>query len=238
MIVTADDLGLSAAVNGAIVEAFERGLITHASLMANMPSFDEACELIHERGLAGRIGVHLVLTAGVPLSEPLRRCRRFCDQDGDFFYWRGLDRMVHLSAYEQSLVMDEMREQALRARAAGLPVVHLDSHHHVHVKHALGPLARRLARELAIGRVRLAHNCGAAMSRSNRLYKHWYNQRLRRDGLAGSRWLGGIDDYRRMRDRLPAGELDRFEVVAHPTWHEGVLVDADTPGIALEERVP
>ena len=69
MIVIADDFGLSEEVNAAIVEAFDRGLLTGASIIANMPAFEEACELAAEHGFQDRVGTHLNLTEGTPLTE-------------------------------------------------------------------------------------------------------------------------------------------------------------------------
>jgi hypothetical protein len=47
IIVGADDFRVSAEVNRAIVEAFENNVTSSTTLMANMPGFDEACELAH-----------------------------------------------------------------------------------------------------------------------------------------------------------------------------------------------
>jgi hypothetical protein len=38
--------------------------------MANMPGFDEASELAHRHRLVSKIGLHLNLTSGYPLSSP------------------------------------------------------------------------------------------------------------------------------------------------------------------------
>ena len=46
-IITADDFGVSSVVNRAIEDCLRKGLCSHASLMANMPGFEEACELSH-----------------------------------------------------------------------------------------------------------------------------------------------------------------------------------------------
>src|SRR5712672_1191198 len=84
IIVNADDFGMSAEVNRAIVEAFENNVISSTTLMANMPGFDEACELAHRHRLVSKIGLHLNLTSGYPLSSPIRRCARLCDTNGMF----------------------------------------------------------------------------------------------------------------------------------------------------------
>ena len=46
IIVNADDLGADSEVNQAIIESFERGLISSASIIPTMPGFDEACDLV------------------------------------------------------------------------------------------------------------------------------------------------------------------------------------------------
>ena len=77
IIINADDFGMSAEANKAIVEAFEKNVISSTTLMANMSGFNEACELAHRHRLLGKIGVHLNLTSGYPLSEPIRKCCAF-----------------------------------------------------------------------------------------------------------------------------------------------------------------
>src|SRR5690606_12544549 len=72
VIINADDFGLSSDENRTIIVAFQQGLISSATLMANMPAFEEACSLAREYGLQGRIGLHFNLTYGKPLSTALR----------------------------------------------------------------------------------------------------------------------------------------------------------------------
>ena len=45
VIVNADDFGLSACENAVILGAFQAGLISSATAMANMPAFETACLL-------------------------------------------------------------------------------------------------------------------------------------------------------------------------------------------------
>ena len=60
IIVNADDFGMSAETNRAIVGAFENNVISSTTLMTNMRGFDEACELAHRHRLLGMIGLHLI----------------------------------------------------------------------------------------------------------------------------------------------------------------------------------
>jgi len=82
IVVNADDFGASRQTNEAILQAFEKGLISSATIMANMPAFEEACQLVHQHHLQRRIGLHLNLTSGKPLTAGIADYPRFCDAGG------------------------------------------------------------------------------------------------------------------------------------------------------------
>lgn len=226
MIVNADDFGLDEAVNRGIVLAFQRGLVSSTTLMANQPGFDHAVELAHAHGLERHVGVHLNLTTGRPLTEPIRSVKRFCDADGSFHAWRASSRAWWLRASERRALVQELRAQVERVRAARLPVTHVDSHHHVHNEWGVGGCVVAVARQLRVPRIRIARNCGPGVGRASRLYKSVFNRRLRRHGLAGSRWFGDVDDWVYLRERQHEATIDDFELMTHPALDErGVLVD-------------
>jgi len=67
MIINADDFGLCEGVNKAVAEAHNNGVLTSATIMANMPGLDEAVEIAKSTPRLG-VGVHLNLTEGPSLS--------------------------------------------------------------------------------------------------------------------------------------------------------------------------
>lgn len=236
MIRNADDFGYRAEVNRAIVDAMEAGLVTNTSLMANQEGFEEACGLAQERGFADRVGVHLVLTRGEPLTEAIRHCGLFCDGEGRFFKWRASSRVFRLGSGERDAVARELRAQVGRCRAAGFSVSHLDSHHHVHNEWAVGAVVLALARELGIPRVRIARNCGRGVGVVNGVYKRLFNARLRRAGLAGTSYFGDVEDWLYLKaGGADDGALADFELMTHPALQEGRLVDAELGGQPLEQ---
>lgn len=228
VIVNADDFGLDERVNRGIVLAFERGLVSSTTVMANQLGFDEAVELAHERRLEDHVGVHLVLTQGEPLTEPIRRLERFCDPGGSFRVWPSEGRAWHLSAVERDAVLAELRAQVLRVRGAGLPVTHLDSHHHVHNVWAVGGCVIAVARAEGVPRVRIARNCGSGIGFASGLYKRLFNRRVARNGLAATMWFGEVEHWLHLRaSGAEAASLDDFEVMTHPVLEDdGRLVDA------------
>jgi len=209
IVVTADDFGMSGRINRAIVLAFERGTVSRASIMANMPGFAEACVLADRHGLHGRIGVHLNLSEGTPLTHAIRGQGRFCGASGRFI---GRRTMMWLSRAEQDAVEAELDQQIAVVRSRGIEPTHLDSHHHFHTEWAIGTLVIRVARRHGIAAVRPGRNGGATSGVLRMLYKRAYNHRLGRAGVAGTEYYGGVPDV--LRAAPATGGT--YEVNVHP----------------------
>ncbi len=68
LIVNGDDFGLTHGCNLALIDCYQKGLMTSTSLMTNMPFAQEAARLAKENpGLS--VGIHFCVTAGKPLSK-------------------------------------------------------------------------------------------------------------------------------------------------------------------------
>ena len=155
-IVNADDMGMSGEINRAIAIAFRDGCVTSASLMMNAPFAEEAA--LFARGNPGlKIGVHLVLTEGKPLSGASRL--PLLASSGKLVH--GFARLLWLSlAHRRSFseqAETEWRAQIEAAIGLGLEISHLDSHRHVHMIPELFRLACRLRREYGIPRLRVVN---------------------------------------------------------------------------------
>lgn len=233
LVINADDFGLSTGVNRAIVDAFARGLVTSTTALANAPAFEEACALAHQRGLLDGVGIHFVLTDDEPLTAPIRRLPRFCGPDGRFCYVRPRNPLFFVSAEEREALGREFVAQVERCRAAGLPIVHCDSHHHVHNEWAIFAIVREVARQEGIRSCRLARNCGAGIRLPHRLYKAALNARIRSSGLARTHYFGSIDDV------LDLASRDRnlsAEVMVHPVYEGEMILDGHD-GEPLEDGI-
>lgn len=221
IIVNADDFGMSSSVNAAIVESFRCGWISSATLMGNMPNFEEAVALTHQHKLIGKIGVHLNLTEGQALTAAIRRQPRLCTAEGEF---RARARDLHrVSPDERSAIHAEFLAQVLACRNAGVEPSHLDSHHHVHTSWAAGAIAIAIAREFGIPYIRPAHNAGALISRKHKIYSALYNQRLRLHGLNGVQYLCSVPSATPALLDAKGG----IEVLVHPVMQDdGRVTDA------------
>ncbi|AHY44693.1 ChbG/HpnK family deacetylase [Stutzerimonas decontaminans] len=211
VIINADDFGLSSSNNRVIVAAFNQGLISSATLMANTPGFDQACQLIHAERLHGRVGLHLNLTHGRPLSQPIARQREFCSPVGEFDLSISRYRFS-LSQQARQAVRQEIQAQWQRCLDQGIRPSHLDSHQHVHNLWPVGEELARFAAERGVP-LRPARNLGHNISLPKRLFKRLLNDRLRQ--LAGRTADFACTPYDLTNTPLPA--CGTLEVIAHPT---------------------
>lgn len=136
-IVNADDFGYCKGVNLGIIEAYKNGILTSATLMSGMPGFDHAIELLKEnKGLS--CGIHMTLTAYEPV---LKTHKTIVDENGRFFKSPG---KINLEKIDLNEVYEEFCAQIEKAKAAGVDITHLDSHHHVHMQEILKPVIDKI----------------------------------------------------------------------------------------------
>ena len=151
LIVNADDLGMTPGANQGIFEGFDRGAITHASIMANCDYFDEAMEGMQERPDLG-LGMHLNITYGKPIIQN----SLYCD-DAGIFNLGYLDLLKNRSQEFLAAVEAEWEAQIKRVLDSSLTkkLTHLDSHRHVHMIPHLYKIAVKLAKKYGVERIRL-----------------------------------------------------------------------------------
>ena len=94
VVVNADDLGITRSTNLAIRQAFREGIVTSASLMANMTAFQHALDHVVYQNPGLGIGIHLCLTSGKPVLPPAQ-VPLLVDRQGHFCRgFLGLYRLV------------------------------------------------------------------------------------------------------------------------------------------------
>ena len=127
LIVHADDLGETHAVNAAALKALQGGTINSASLMVPCPWFPEIADYAKSHPDAD-FGLHLTLTSERvyyrwgPVA-PTDKVPSLVDQNGYFHHeWKEHE---HIDAKEVEI---ELRAQIERALAMGVRPTHLDSH--------------------------------------------------------------------------------------------------------------
>jgi chitin disaccharide deacetylase len=153
LIVNADDFGLSHGINAGIIDGFEKGVLTSASIMVNAPAFEEAVKLARAHEGLG-IGVHLNVLRGRAVLPPIE-ISSLVDSAGQFLrspialcrdiFWKRVD-LDHLSS--------EFSAQIERAFEAGLHLTHVNSEKHIHMYPPIFSRVVSLAEKYGIRAVR------------------------------------------------------------------------------------
>ena len=171
LIVNADDFGLSASVNSAVIRAHREGILTTASLMVNEPGFAEAVALAKENPKLG-VGLHLTLLHGHAALSP-DQIPGLVGPQGDFTNSPVAAGMAYFfkSALDEQL-RAEIHAQIAKFRSTGLKLDHVNGHLHLHMHPTVFKILMAGASEAGITRMRLTRDC---LSRSNRMTRgRWF----------------------------------------------------------------
>jgi predicted glycoside hydrolase/deacetylase ChbG (UPF0249 family) len=152
LVVNADDYGYFNCVSKGILELARQRLITATAVMANSPNFVEQAKRLATCDTVD-VGVHLNLTYGRPLTE--RMADRLAFNGREFPLKSRMAKAILAREITGADVEVEWREQIIRCRDAGLKVVFLNSHEHLHALPGLVGRAHGLAKEFGIAHVRV-----------------------------------------------------------------------------------
>lgn len=138
--VTADDWGLSPAVNEGILDLAQRGIIRRVSVLADGQHVSHG---LAELQALPRIefSLHFNLTHGKDFNSPLR-----------------LLRAIFLGRLKPETVRTEFLRQIRRLRELGIRPSFLDGHHHCHVYPRVLPTLTPLLKEFGIVQVRIPYD--------------------------------------------------------------------------------
>lgn len=152
-ILNADDFGMSAAFNRAVLEGYQGGILKSASLVANGKAFDEAVNTIIPQCPDLGVGIHLNIIEGQSLCEDVFS---LVDSEWNFNNSYGQLLLKSLNKKDNSFLEQVEREFRVQIEKvmSKTPVSHIDSHVHVHSIPAIFDLVCRLAKEYGINQVR------------------------------------------------------------------------------------
>jgi predicted glycoside hydrolase/deacetylase ChbG (UPF0249 family) len=230
IIINADDYGLNANINKAVIDSFSKGLCSSATIMATGGAFEDAVELAQANHFSPKIGIHLNLTHGQPLTESIRKLQIFCNGEGYFSgeFTHKSSFNAHFSQSEKTALAIECKAQIQKCRKAGLSLSHADSHYHVHTRWDVWQVAESVFTDAGITKVRISRNCGRPIPFVKRLYKLFLNKWLLKD-FHTTEFFGDTIDaeyfFDNIKNRTDYPEAS-FEIMVHPIYIDGALKDA------------
>ena len=229
LIINADDFGISKAVNYAIMAAMDSTICTDTTFLANFEESENAASLAISLNRTDRVGIHLNLTEGLPLSLKIRNEPRFCNQEG-YFHNTKLKHIVQLSKSERIAVQEELTSQIRLSRKFGIPISHADSHNHIHEEPGLGLLIMDILKNENIPYLRLTNNIGKT-SFVNKMYRSTYNLILGFKGLTVTEYFGSLSDLDNYKKVIAKDSV--VELMIHP----GNIVDNQILDVYSKENL-
>jgi hopanoid biosynthesis associated protein HpnK len=251
LIVNADDLGWTEGVNRGILEAFQHGIVTSASLLANGAAFGGGVEAARSAPGLG-VGVHLNLSDGPPLANP-QTVPTLLNKRSEFA--GGPERLLLRRARRGLLLAEvetEWDAQIRKVRDAGIAPTHLDGHKHVHMLPGLFEIVLRLAKRHGVGAIRVSHEASSLRSalstghsragvvlkqgvqaRGLKLLARDARQQAERAGVSTADYFCGIaqtgeltrEGVARLLRSLPEGTT---ELMCHPGYADAALRKTST----------
>ncbi len=215
LIVTADDFGFSIPVNEAVEAAHLRGVLTTASLMISAGATGDALD--RARRIPNlRVGLHLVLVNGWPVSLP-ESIPNLLDSCGQFprnLFRAGVSFFFRPSVREQ--LAKEIRAQFQAFQETGLPLDHVNCHNHMHLHPTVASLLLEIGREYGLTAVRLPYEPALPSWRASRkdpgrrlfssfFLRPWLGRlraQLRRARVRSNQFLFGMNDSGKMETKL------------------------------------
>lgn len=226
LVITADDLGLSPGVTRGILEACRDGVVRSASLLVTVPGDAEAAELARaERRL--EVGLHLDLVGGRPVSDATR-VRSLVADDGRFHRLDAFTARLFTGRIRPAELALEIRAQADRAVALGVPATAWDSHRHVHLMPAVLRVVAPIARERGVRWLRRARppRAGAALKARLLGLATGLGAPLAR-GIPGNDWYVDLSSLRQRPDAATVALFAAYggqgEIGAHPGHPDAAL---------------
>ena len=264
LIINADDFGLTAGVNRAIIETHSSGVVSSTTLMANGPAFNDAVALARSAPNLS-VGCHVVLVDGAPVLPPdavdTLVTSRSAEPDRFNSSLSAFAARAMLGGFDRDQLVAEITAQIRKIQSAGLTVTHLDTHKHAH-----------LFPEVLVALLRAARICGVRAIRNPivpvkampaRLFKeqpklwkrygqvralHAFNrqflQRTKRagvrtpDGVLGVIETGASESAgygSLLRQTLACLPEGTWELVCHPGYNDADLAAAGTRLLASRE---
>jgi chitin disaccharide deacetylase len=253
LILNADDFGLTAGVNRAIIELHRAGFLTSTTLMAKAAATDEAIELARSTPSLG-VGCHVVLVDGDPVL-PAESLPTLVDTHTGHFHPKlgGFLKKLYSGRIRSAEIEAEAAAQIAHLQSRGLRLTHIDTHKHTHMFPAVLRPVLRAAKAAGICAVRnpfepawsLRATPGAPWIRRTevrllRLLEPTFRRIVSEegftttDGAAGVLATGTLDaaTVTSLLRNLPAGT---WELVSHPGYNDADLACAHTRLLASRE---
>lgn len=219
IIINADDFGLTESCSKAIAKAFCENLISSTTACANGEYIEKAYNLACENDFLDKVGVHINLTEGKPLTDAIKSDAFFCE-NGEFH--GRINRLKRPTKQGFAEIKEEITAQIERLKSIGFNLTHADSHHHIHTDVFFIDTVKGVLSEYGINKIRLHRNFGY-IKFYKKIIKRIYNNKLHKLGFITTDKMGSVEDVCNYPETVKTCVC---EIMVHPDFDKnGRLID-------------
>lgn len=250
IIINADDLGLTEESNKGISEAFEQGYITQTTFIVNSIRSDEGAALAHYYGFDNKVGLHINLSEGYPLTDDIKHYPKYV-KDGklcyipEFMSKRSYTKsplftyhdFIHTPEFSKEVhaLRKEIEAQIQKFISYGFPCRHIDSHCNQFVDLPVWLAVKPLLLNYHFESIRGIFHSFYSDDIYNQIYSSWLNTELQSTNLTHLSYISSISKFMENKHQLSNESI--IELYVHPILLNGVLTDNFTGGISLKDNI-
>ena len=245
LVVNADDFGLTAGVDRAILRCGADGIVTSTSVLATGPTLAGSLAALQASGLG--VGAHLIAVGGAAPLLSAREVPSLVDGQGRFpRSWRAFVARAGRRAIDSDDLEREFAAQIDALLGAGLALTHLDTHQNIHLWPSVAKVVTRLARRYDIGFVRIPRTNGhSPLAMGVRVLSGRLTRRVGGAGLPTTDATVGLDEagalhgiaLRDAIERLGDSGAGAADLVCHPGEAGDPELEATGWGFAWADEV-
>lgn len=234
VILNADDFGMTHEANLGVKKALMEGCASQTSVVVNTNYFDEAVSIAEREGFKDRVGLHVNLFEGTPLTGSIKRLRHYCHYDM-FRYDPGTLRKY--LPLDGDALGEELEAQIQKYLSGGFSLMNIDSHHcafyDASVLEALIPLLKKYG----FRSMRYIGNSYFNGSPVHEAYGRRWIRKVDQLGLVHVNYSSSVNTFcKNKAANNPALMGQRaVEVYVHPVLVEGFFIDNYTGGVHLKD---
>jgi len=211
--------------NLAILEAFKNELISSTTIMANMKEFENALEIIKKYDLNGKVGIHLNISEGRPLTDEIKKYNFFCDENGNFTNKKNdVTQLIKLPCNKGIQALKaELNAQINKCINCGLTLTHADSHNDKHIQPYMFMLLSSVLKDNNINKVRIARISYQNKLSIKSVYRKFYNFHIRnyfKMGVADCLMISDDIEHLKSRNKV-------IELMCHLSLKNGVIMEGN-----------
>lgn len=225
IVVNADDFGLDNSTNQGIVHCFKNSIISNTTIIPNMGTSSlNAIQLSKDNDFFDKVGLHLNLMEGIPMTEKIRYEELFCNNDGIF---DGI-KMNSIKKASPSSFLNKGQREALAEEVEtqirwyldnGFTEKHMDSHQSVHSWNIILDTILPLFYQYGFHTMRRRIDRGG--NALIRTYEHIINKRIHNNTI----FLG---DVYKPEDMSKLDNNNYYEFMVHPKMQQNLCIDSVT----------